>query len=395
MTHFNWLRRISLLAIFTFIVANICAQTNDIIYEATFDKAGDERYTTGSLFYSTYNYIVSGINWRTTNGNIISNTSSTFPTISGYSFVGRIRAGESTPASLTSSAISTVNDTIKSISFDAKVEDTSIRVNLYVTQDPNNWGKATQFSGIGTNNATPLGVTNLKLNGPVYLKFEITASKTDTKKRDAYIDNIVVEGSHGREYVNVSSARWATFAPSHNVELPAAAYEQDPAIRIYYVRNQIDNESVGLVDATTIVEQGRTIAAGTGILVKAEAGNYPFTVNATGNTRVLEGNLLKGVTTTTTKPEGAPYIFKNGSQGIGFYPWLSGTLAANKCYLDLTDINYAPSLISLNDDIDAIETLLPAEDKNEGAAYNLSGQRVDAAYRGLIIQDGRKVLVKP
>ena len=46
------------------------------------------------------------------------------------------------------------------------------------------------------------------------------------------------------------------------------------------------------------------------------------------------------------------------------------------------------------DDEDAIESLTPTLPRNEGAIYNLSGQRVSKAQKGVYIVDGKKNLVK-
>lgn len=46
------------------------------------------------------------------------------------------------------------------------------------------------------------------------------------------------------------------------------------------------------------------------------------------------------------------------------------------------------------DEEDAIESLTPTLPRNEGAIYNLSGQRVSKAQKGLYIVDGKKIFVK-
>ena len=45
---------------------------------------------------------------------------------------------------------------------------------------------------------------------------------------------------------------------------------------------------------------------------------------------------------------------------------------------------------------DGIEenVMVPANIINNGAVYNLAGQKVDASYKGIVIQNGRKFIQK-
>ena len=45
-------------------------------------------------------------------------------------------------------------------------------------------------------------------------------------------------------------------------------------------------------------------------------------------------------------------------------------------------------------DPDGIKSLTPALSEGEGAIYNMAGQRVSKAQKGIYIQDGKKTLVK-
>ncbi|MCQ2334376.1 MAG: hypothetical protein MJZ89_00905 [Paludibacteraceae bacterium] len=150
--------------------------------------------------------------------------------------------------------------------------------------------------------------------------------------------------------LTVSAADWATFAPSQIVELPAECYGDDPAVDVYYfAENEMDNAIVGTSDVTAIISSGMTLASATGLLIHAAAGEYIFPVNTTVLPTPLTGNMLVGVLESTGRPGDDAYIFKNGSEGIGFYPWQTGNLAAGKCYLQLAVQHGAPAFIDLND----------------------------------------------
>ena len=49
-----------------------------------------------------------------------------------------------------------------------------------------------------------------------------------------------------------------------------------------------------------------------------------------------------------------------------------------------------PITIDINQGIDQLTT----DDMLDAPAYNLAGQRVDASYKGVVIQNGRKLLRK-
>lgn len=46
------------------------------------------------------------------------------------------------------------------------------------------------------------------------------------------------------------------------------------------------------------------------------------------------------------------------------------------------------------EDVTSVETIKTIAEKANGARYNLAGQKVDSAYKGVVIQNGRKMLVK-
>ena len=46
------------------------------------------------------------------------------------------------------------------------------------------------------------------------------------------------------------------------------------------------------------------------------------------------------------------------------------------------------------EDVTSVETIKTVAEKANGARYNLAGQKVDSAYKGVVIQNGRKVVIK-
>lgn len=94
--------------------------------------------------------------------------------------------------------------------------------------------------------------------------------------------------------------------------------------------------------------------------------------------------------------EGQYVLAKPEGKEVGFYKAASGKIAAYKAYLTLflnegTEAKEA-FLFNATEDATAIESLTPATTEGDGAIYNIAGQRVSKAQKGIYIVNGKKVL---
>lgn len=89
------------------------------------------------------------------------------------------------------------------------------------------------------------------------------------------------------------------------------------------------------------------------------------------------------------------YIMTYGKDGLGFYRYGTGTLAAHKAYLNVDSSSSAKAITMVFDDGDATGVSSVIEN-NDGSnvIYNLSGQRIDRLQRGINIVNGKKVFIK-
>ena len=71
----------------------------------------------------------------------------------------------------------------------------------------------------------------------------------------------------------------------------------------------------------------------------------------------------------------------------------SASIKGFRAYFDLPAGAAAPS-ISFDDTTTGIKSLTPALSEGEEAVYNLNGQKVQNAQKGLYIVNGRKVVIK-
>lgn len=163
-----------------------------------------------------------------------------------------------------------------------------------------------------------------------------------------------------------------------------------------------ENGDGDVLSVSETYDAGSVIPAGTAVLVKAAEGEYTFTVAATEGEADAD-NVLKG-TDEAAQTEGGTvyYMFSDGSKGLGFY-WGAANGAAfqngaHKAYIAYTPATTAgaKSFLAIdNGSTTGINAISAAENSEKNAAlYNLSGQRVDKNYKGIVVKNGRKFINK-
>ena len=145
-------------------------------------------------------------------------------------------------------------------------------------------------------------------------------------------------------------------------------------------------------------KKGDVLPKGTAVVLEAKEGKYIFEeTSKTGETD--PHNALCGSDSTTITSGGEVYyVFGKGSNGVGFY-WKEAngkafTTEAHKAYLVYTPSKTTNAKSFLGFDV-ALEIQGPTVIEKttfDGPIYNLSGQRVDKDYKGIIIVNGKKYL---
>ncbi len=138
-------------------------------------------------------------------------------------------------------------------------------------------------------------------------------------------------------------------------------------------------------------EKVNSVPASTGVLLKGAAGTYTINTTDGGALGAIE-NALVGVLVDTQVAAGS-FVLMNGGQGVGFYRAENAfTVGANTAYIEA--LPNSVRFIGFDfDDATAIDGIA-AEKVSNGEVYNLQGQRVMNAKKGLYIMNGKKVLVK-
>ena len=114
---------------------------------------------------------------------------------------------------------------------------------------------------------------------------------------------------------------------------------------------------------------------------------------ANNATAVADNALTYSWSDKTVNTANTIYVLAENNSVIGFWPVEEGTtVAAFKGYLDLGSKSSAKSFFPL-DDATGMNSI-KAETRGDDVRYNLAGQRVDKNYKGVVIVNGKKLLVK-
>lgn len=147
---------------------------------------------------------------------------------------------------------------------------------------------------------------------------------------------------------------------------------------------------------------GDIVPANTAVVVKGAKGSYNYYNTEEVATKIIEKNLLKGVTTDTkieAKSGVKRYILTRADDGIlAFYRTNTGTInvKANRAYLEVPTA-MAVASFSLEGTATGINNVVTTAAKQ--GIYTISGVRLNATTTkglpaGIYIVDGKKVIVK-
>ena len=157
------------------------------------------------------------------------------------------------------------------------------------------------------------------------------------------------------------------------------------------------SDSKQLVESTRY-RAGGVIPAGEAVVLKGTANTTYKFIPVKGNYTPDDANDLEGTDTETQlSGDGKFYALSAKSGVVGFY-WMNSTGAAfkngaHKAYLHLSSSAGSVKGFAFGDDdatgIQAIENKV-----EDGAIYNIAGQRVGKMQKGINIVNGKKIMVK-
>ena len=156
-------------------------------------------------------------------------------------------------------------------------------------------------------------------------------------------------------------------------------------------RGQISDDGTKL-SLTSV--QDSVMSSGKGYILKGTANNGSMKV--VGNTYGYADNILHGTDVPIAKLGTNDYALSLGQNGVGFYLWDGKEIGANKAYLTLTPDGEITAKAFTFEFDDGITTGITSNDNDNDndKLYNLQGIRVNDRYKGIVIKNNKKYIVK-
>lgn len=233
-------------------------------------------------------------------------------------------------------------------------------------------------------------ITNVALAGTY--TFDVDCGKFTNGKWSGAASSIVfTSNTNGKDLTKIT----VKYIKTETLTTSAGGYAT------YSADYAVNYSKLGLTAYTlTVDETNKTVTAkeftgvvpaGGAVLVKGTAGIvYTLTPATTEGDATFATDLQTGA----TKANGTQYGFTSKFGTPAFAQVASGQdIPAKKGYIVLTDASAAKYSICFGDEATGIQTIEAASAAN-AAMYNLAGQRVDKAYKGIVIVNGKKYLNK-
>lgn len=202
--------------------------------------------------------------------------------------------------------------------------------------------------------------------------------KTGSKYAVVKTIRVVPNSAPKTETLTTSAGGYATYSADYAVNY------SELGLTAYTLTVDETNKTVTAKAFTGVVP------AGGAVLVKGDASKaYTLTPATTEGDATFATDLVTGATTA----DGTQYGFTSVG-GAAFKPVKAGeAIPAKKCYIVLNGSSAAKYAINFDGEATGIHTI-EAPSAANGAIYNLAGQRVDKAYKGIVIVNGKKYLNK-
>jgi hypothetical protein len=248
------------------------------------------------------------------------------------------------------------------------------------------------------NNADFTNATTYKKNNPkastdytfyiteatdAYYKITYNVTVSGTSNKYYQFNGVKLYGTPASKDISLTNAGYATFCLPYDATIPEGLTA--------YTAND-NGESVKLTD----IKSGK-IAAGEGVVLKGEEGTYTFVATAE-DVSATAGNQMAGVTEDTplTSADNAYMLTRKKEDGSIAFRLLKTdyTLGANKAYLKASNTANIRELIPAlwDDNATNIDNIAKDEVTATGAIYNLAGQKLTRAQKGINIINGKLVI---
>lgn len=186
--------------------------------------------------------------------------------------------------------------------------------------------------------------------------------------------------------LNMPSSGFATFCASYSVDYGSLGLEA------YAVKLNADKKAVTLEKIEGVVPAGKAV-----LLKGTPDESYKLTTGA-GTEAVFDTDLKVSDGTATSSDKIAVYGLATVDGQDGFYKAFDGKTIPAKCaYLEVNNSASLAKFYSLGDHSGSTTGITSVKNEaagNNAPMYNLAGQSVDKGYKGIVIKNGKKIVLK-
>lgn len=266
----------------------------------------------------------------------------------------------------------------KDLAIKVQLKEPTPNIQMCVDYEDSETYKPEYYSFTGTNEAT----FNTKKGGVVKT---IGIQYTDAEKTPV---SVYVNGAWlvEKESVHIGTNGWATFASD------CAVKYADLGLQAYAVKLNDDKTSVSFSELTGVVP------AHTPVLLKGTADTDYLIDSNSGWTPSVTTDLKASDGTSASSETATLYALSTVDGVTAFYPVKQNSaIPAKRCYLEVKGTSSKAAFYSLGTNFGETTGISSVENKAEKAdapIYNLAGQTVGKGYKGLVIKNGKKFVIK-
>lgn len=200
-------------------------------------------------------------------------------------------------------------------------------------------------------------------------------------------------------YNNFTLTRYISASTTESVTVTPAGYATYVStLPLDYTSTEIKAYTAKANDGKIVLTQINKVPANTPVVLYKEGGATEAIPVATTTDTPAASDLVAGTGAAVATAEGdyTNYILNVGTKGIGFYRANSQTVEANRAYMHVSNSetgSMSRMAIVFDNQTTGIANLKAAADGDD-AIYNLNGQRIEKATKGIYIIDGKKMIMK-
>ena len=236
------------------------------------------------------------------------------------------------------------------------------------------------YRGMGLKGADITSADDIARGDEVYVYGTLTTYNKTTKEFAA--SSIILKQTKAEEKTSITAAGWATYVTARSVD-----FSKTSDVKAYTVAYSATDDAITLTPVTAV-------PGNTAVVLKGNQGDYTFTTT-TEATAVSKNDLKFYTKATSVDKAKTVYILANNNGTVGFCPATVGsTVPAYKGYLSISGGTSAKNFFALDGTATGINSIAADKANGRDVRFNLAGQRVDKNYKGVVIVNGKKQLVK-